>query len=176
MFFEEVQSLTDWAPQVKALVDHHAVRVLLTGSSALRIEHGRDSLAGRVSTLELGPLLLREIAELRGCGTVPPLLAPNGLKELKERAFWEELRQLGERYREVRYQAFSAFSERGGYPVAQARFNRPWEEVADYLNETIIRRVIQHDPRVGERGRKRDHSVADPRIVALPLSSRLLMR
>lgn len=161
LFFDEVQNLTDWAPQVKALVDHHAVRVLLTGSSALRIEHGRDSLAGRVSTLELGPLLLREIAELRGWETVPPLLAPNGLKELKERTFWEGLRQLGERYREVRHRAFSAFSERGGYPVAQARFDRPWEEVAVYLNETIVRRVIQHDLRLGERGRKRDQDLLE---------------
>ena len=53
LFFDEVQNLSEWAPQIKSLVDHHAVRVLLTGSSALRIESGRDSLAGRISTLEL---------------------------------------------------------------------------------------------------------------------------
>jgi predicted AAA+ superfamily ATPase len=52
IFLDEVQNLPDWASQVKALVDHHAVRVLLTGSSALRIEHGRESLAGRVTTVE----------------------------------------------------------------------------------------------------------------------------
>lgn len=68
LFFDEVQNLSEWAPQVKSLVDHHAVRVLLTGSSALRIEYGRDSLAGRISTLELGTLLLREVAALRGWG------------------------------------------------------------------------------------------------------------
>ncbi len=161
LFFDEVQNLADWAPQVKALVDHHAVRVLLTGSSALRIEHGRDSLAGRISTLELGTLFLREIAALRGWGELPPLLPLNGLKALKERAFWEELRQHGERHRSTRDQAFAAFSERGGYPVAQARADRPWEEVADQLNETVIRRVIQHDLRVGERGRKRDQNLLE---------------
>jgi len=161
LFFDEVQNLSDWAPQVKALVDHHAVRVLLTGSSALRIEHGRDSLAGRISTLELGTLLLREIAALRGWGELNPLLSLNGLKALKERAFWEELRQEGMRHRATRDQAFAAFSERGGYPVAQARADRPWEEVADQLNETIVRRVIQHDLRVGERGRKRDQNLLE---------------
>ena len=31
----------------------------MTGSSALRIEAGRDSLAGRIASLELGTLLLR---------------------------------------------------------------------------------------------------------------------
>ncbi|MBM3238374.1 ATP-binding protein [Candidatus Poribacteria bacterium] len=161
LFFDEVQNLPDWAPQIKALVDHHTVRVLLTGSSALRIEHGRDSLAGRISTLELGTLLLREIASLRGWGELSPLLPSNGLKSLKERDFWEALREHGMRHREVRDKTFAAFSERGGYPVAQVRTDRPWEEVADQLNETIIRRVIQHDLRLGERGRKRDESLLE---------------
>jgi predicted AAA+ superfamily ATPase len=161
LFFDEVQNLTDWAPQIKALVDHHAVRVLLTGSSALRIEHGRDSLAGRISTLELGTLLLREIAALRGWGELYPLLPLNGLKNLKQREFWETLREESLHHQEVRDRAFAAFSERGGYPIAQARADRPWEEVADQLNETIIRRVIQHDLRLGERGRKRDQNLLE---------------
>ena len=156
LFFDEMQNLTDWAPQIKALVDHHSVQVLLTGSSALRIEYGRDSLAGRISTLELGTFLLREIASLRGWGELAPLLPFNGLKSLKERDFWEALREHGLRHQGMRDQAFAAFSERGGYPIAQARTDRPWEEVADQLNETVIRRVIQHDLRLGERGRKRD--------------------
>ena len=161
LFFDEVQNLAEWAPQTKALVDHHAVRALLTGSSALRIEHGRDSLAGRISTLDLGTLLLREVASLRGWGNLPSLLPFNGLKLLQERSFWEQLREQGLRWREVRDQAFAAFSERGGYPTAQARTDRPWEEIADQLNETVIRRVIQHDLRLGERGRKRDQSLLE---------------
>lgn len=161
LFFDEVQNLSDWAPQVKALVDHHAVRVLLTGSSALRIEYGRDSLAGRISTLELGTLLLREIAAMRNLSEIKPLLPFNGLGSLKERPFWEEVRQLGIQYRKARDQAFEAFSERGGYPIAQVRSDRPWEEIADQLNETVIRRVIQHDLRIGERGRKRDQNLLE---------------
>jgi predicted AAA+ superfamily ATPase len=161
LFFDEVQNLTEWAPQIKALVDHHAVRVLLTGSSALRIEQGRDSLAGRISTLEMGTLLLREIAALRGLGELPPLLPSNGLNCLKEHEFWKHLREHGIRHRELRDKTFAIFSERGGYPIAQARFDRPWEEVADSLNETVIRRVIQHDLRLGERGRKRDQNLLE---------------
>jgi predicted AAA+ superfamily ATPase len=161
LFFDEVQNLADWAPQVKALVDHHAVRVLLTGSSALRIEYGRDSLAGRITSLELGTLQLREIAALHGLDEPEPALPPNGLKALITRAFWDELRRRGLDYRAARDAAFSAFAERGGYPVAQVRTDRPWEEVADQLNETIIRRVIQHDLRIGERGRKRDPNLLE---------------
>lgn len=161
LMFDEVQNLADWAPQLKALVDHTAVRVLLTGSSALRIEYGRDSLAGRISTLELGTLLVREIAYLRGWGNIPPLLPLNGLRPLKEREFWESVKAHGQQHRVARDLAFAAFSERGGYPIAQARSDRPWEEVADQLNETVIRRVIQHDLRLGERGRKRDEHLLE---------------
>lgn len=156
LFFDEVQNLMQWAPQLKALVDHHTVHVVVTGSSALRIEAGRDSLAGRITTLELGALLLREIAGLRFGSDIKSQLPHNGLDSLLDLDFWRSLVTHGEEHRALRDQAFGAFSERGGYPLAHAHADVPWPEVADQLNETVIRRVIQHDLRLGERGRKRD--------------------
>lgn len=156
LFFDEVQNLDDWAPQLKSLVDNHAVRVLVTGSSALRIELGRDSLAGRVTQLDLGPLLLREIAGLRKLGEMAAFLRPNGLMDLAKADFWRELKSFGEANRGLRDEAFDAFAERGGYPMAQARTDRPWDEVASHLNETVIKRAIQHDLRLGDRGQRRD--------------------
>jgi len=161
VFFDEVQNIEDWAPQLKSLVDHHDVRVLVTGSSALRIEQGRDSLAGRITTLELGVLTLREIAGIRGFGDISRLLPSSGLGELTRKDFWAELIQLGKKVAELRDKAFEAFSERGAYPIAQAMADLPWEMIADQLNETIVRRVIRHDLRVGERGRKRDETLLE---------------
>ena len=156
LLLDEVQNLRDWAPQIKALVDHQTVKVLVTGSSALRIEAGRDSLAGRVTQVELGTLLLREIAGLRFQASVTPYLPENGLESLLHRDFWLNLPGWADKHREVRAQAFQAFSERGGYPLAQARYDTPWPEIADHLNETVIQRAIQHDLRLGQRGLKRD--------------------
>lgn len=156
---DEVQNLPDWAPQIKHLVDMNPVRVLTTGSSALRIEAGRDSLAGRVHTIEMGPLLLREIGVIRGFGETAAFLPHNGLGALKEKTTWLELRAFGERNRALRERAFRAYSERGAYPVAQARPDEPWERVADFLNETVIKRAIQHDLRMGPRGQKRDENL-----------------
>jgi predicted AAA+ superfamily ATPase len=157
LFFDEVQNLADWAPQVKALVDHSTVRLVVTGSSSLRIEAGRDSLAGRVTTIEMGTLLLREIAEIRAEGTIEPLLRHEaGLSRLLERTFWEDVATSGSKHQSLRDSAFAAFSARGGYPVGHANPDTPWHELADHLNETVIQRVIQHDLRLGERGRKRD--------------------
>jgi len=161
IFFDEVQNLPDWAPQLKHLVDINPVRVLVTGSSALRIEAGRDSLAGRILTLEMGPLLLREIAEFRTADKLVSPLPPNGLGPLKEKGFWQSLREFGEKHKVIRDSAFAAFSERGAYPIAQARSDEPWERVADFLNETVIRRAIQHDLRLGAKGQKRDEHLLE---------------
>ncbi|MCA1850990.1 MAG: hypothetical protein LC647_00935 [Beggiatoa sp.] len=93
-----------------------------------------------------------------GCpvGEIPPFLPHNGLAPLKDMAFWQDLRVFGQEHSVVRHQAFAAFSERGTYPVAQANAEELWERVADLLNETVIRRAIQHDLRMGPKGQKRD--------------------
>jgi predicted AAA+ superfamily ATPase len=161
VFLDEAQNLPDWAPQVKALVDHSTVKVLLTGSSSLRIMAGQDSLAGRITQFDMGPLLLREIAALRFEAEVPPLLSGDGLEALARQDFWSEVRAHGRRYQVPRDQAFAALSERGGYPMAQANPDVPWPQIADQLNETVIQRAIQHDLRLGSRGMKRDANLLE---------------
>jgi len=161
LFFDEVQNLAGWAPQLKALVDHHTVKVLVTGSSALRIEAGRDSLAGRVTQVELGTLLLREIAGLRFGEGLKPFLPENGLEPLLRQNFWQELQAHGLKNRAVRDESFRAFSERGGYPIVHAHPQTPWPEIADQLNETVIQRAIQHDLRMGKKGVRRDQRLLE---------------
>jgi predicted AAA+ superfamily ATPase len=63
--------------------------------------------------------------------------------------------------REHRLRSFMEFSNRGGYPLAQEAADASWDEIAAFLNETVIRRAIQHDLRVGERGRKRDEKLLE---------------
>ena len=161
IFLDEVQNLDNWAPQLKFLVDSSDVRMMVTGSSALRIEHGRDSLAGRIRTLEMGPLLLREILEIRGEGNLRAYRSLNSQSVLKEKDFWLELREFGQKHHQERDRAFQAFSQRGAYPVAHAKKDTPWEELADLLTETVIRRAIQHDLRTGPKGRKRDEHLLE---------------
>lgn len=161
LFFDEVQNLDAWAPQIKHLVDSHQVKVMVTGSSSLRIEAGRDSLAGRVTTIDLGPLLLREIAEIRFGRTVRPFWGDNGLDAAATPDFWRDALLQARAEAPLRLQAFAAFSERGGYPISQIRHDVPWAEMADYLNETVIKRAIQHDLRLGPRGVKRDEKLLE---------------
>jgi len=161
LFFDEVQNLDAWAPQIKNLVDNQAVRVLVTGSSSLRIEAGRDSLAGRITTIDLGPLLLREIAELQSGATLTPYWPDNGLGIVTTPDFWRGAVAHGQQQITAKQRAFQAFSERGAYPVAHERPDLPWPELADYLNETVIKRAIQHDLRMGTRGQKRDATLLE---------------
>ena len=161
ILLDEVQNLDAWAPQVKHLVDNHRLRLLVTGSSSLRIEAGRDSLAGRITSMDLGPLLLREIAELRFGHVSQPFWGDNGLDAIGTQDFWLNAVQQAARESHARHPAFMAFSERGGYPIAHERHDAPWHVIADYLNETVIKRAIQHDLRMGERGVKRDEKLLE---------------
>jgi len=161
IFLDEVQNLDRWAPQLKHLVDHSTTQVLVTGSSALRIERGRDSLAGRISTIEAGVLSLTEIAKFHRISLGNPFLEENGLDPLIRFEFWKELAQMGRTKAKERDETFHWFSERGGYPLAHKTEDSPWGLLADQLNETVIRRVIQHDLRIGDRGRKRDEKLLE---------------
>src|SRR5207249_11693106 len=91
LFFDEVQNLKSWAPQLKTLVDTSTTQVLVTGSSALRIELGRDSLAGRITTIEVGVLSLTEIGMFHGISLGKPLLADHGLEPLTRKEFWQDV-------------------------------------------------------------------------------------
>jgi predicted AAA+ superfamily ATPase len=154
LVFDEIQNLDNWAPQLKSLVDHSKTRVLITGSSALRIEQGRDSLAGRITTIEAGVLSLTEIAAFRGVDLGPPFLADNGLEPLSRLDFWEALRERGKTVALLRDETFRRFSERGGYPIGHELAELDWSHLADQLNETVIKRVIRVDLRAGGRGRR----------------------
>jgi len=156
LFLDEVQNLRGWDVQLKQIVDTSDVLCVVTGSSALRIGLGRDSLAGRIQSFDLGTLRLSEIAQVRGLGSLPPLQPDNGTQEWFHPDFWRALARHGTRHGQVRDAAFSAFSDRGSYPRSHTTVDIPWAEVADQLNETVVRRVIQHDLRLGDRGRKRD--------------------
>jgi predicted AAA+ superfamily ATPase len=85
-----------------------------------------------------------------------PFWAENGLESIARKDFWLDLREHGKKIATERDYAFNRFSERGGYPLAHRAKEISWEHIADQLNETVVRRVIQHDLRLGERGRKRD--------------------
>lgn len=161
LFLDEVQNLSDWASQLKALVDQSSVKVVVTGSSALRIQLGHDSLAGRITQVDFGTLLLREIAGIRGMAGLDGFLPENGLEPLLRLEFWRELQDFGMRHREARDAAFQSFSERGGYPVVHSHAQTPWAEVADQLNEMVIRRAIVHDLRMGRSGQKRDKQLLE---------------
>lgn len=161
LFFDELQNLPRWDAQLKSLVDTFAVKVVVTGSSALRIELGRDSLAGRISTIEAGVLSLTEIGTLRDMDAPGPFLEENGPGLLASKDFWQELRRHGEQHQQFRDKAFSHFSARGGYPIVHREKDQDFRDLSDYLNETVIKRVIQHDLRQGARGRKRDAALLE---------------
>jgi hypothetical protein len=56
LLFDEVQNVSTWATELKHLVDTSKVHVFVAGSSAIRIEKAKDSLAGRLHSINVGTL------------------------------------------------------------------------------------------------------------------------
>jgi predicted AAA+ superfamily ATPase len=160
LFFDEVQNLKTWAPQVKSLVDHVAAKTLVTGSSALRIADAQDSLAGRIFPIELGPLRLSEIVGVRQFGDLPPFEPTPRIEAWVEKDFWLDLASYASKHAKVLKKAFDSFSDVGGYPVChKPDANRA--ELSVLITRTVVERTLIHDLRAGPGGRRRDRGVLE---------------
>lgn len=147
LLFDEVQNLPDWSAQLKALVDHVDASMLVTGSSALRIQRGQDNLAGRVSTIELGPLQLGEIAGVRDLGSLARFSCSNTHDDWTRTEFWMDLNTHAKKHAKVLRRAFSLFSEFGGYPVCHKRSSSGSASLlASQLVEDVVNKSIDTDP------------------------------
>ena len=163
LFFDEVQHIHNWSNQLKFLVDSFTVKVVATGSSALRIERGGHRMAGRMSTVEAGTLSLTEIAEFQGMAPLEHFPIEESFGQFRRLEFWQELTERGRRNAAGRDEAFRLYSERGGYPLAHDPRQPPadWPALAHRLNEGVIRPVLQHDLLIGPHGQDRDAALLE---------------
>ncbi len=160
LFFDELQNLAGWENQLKELVDHRAVKVIATGSSALRIAHGQDSLAGRVSMIHLGPLRLREIAAIRFKETLPPAVTTeNGLENWTAPEFWRHLLKHAQQHDTLLRKSFEAFANYGGYPICHKLNDETLIDrfaLRDQIQGMVVDRTILHDLKAGPSGTHRN--------------------
>ncbi|MEY2724673.1 MAG: hypothetical protein RLZZ458_540 [Planctomycetota bacterium] len=145
IFFDEVQNLANWSEQLKAIVDSSKVQILVTGSSALRIGQGRDSLSGRLSSIELGPMRLTEIGRLRGLTQLKPFSSAADVDRWTSPEFWLELIAYGRKHESVLNQAFELFSTYGGYPVCHKSVGLNPGMLATQIVEDVVERTISHE-------------------------------
>lgn len=146
LLFDEVQSLPDWSAQLKVLADHSDARIVVTGSSALRIAVGQDNLAGRMTTIELGPLRLGEVAGIRGLGDLPAYAPDAPLEDWKKHDFWLGLIAHGKKHGKLRDEAFRFFSEFGGYPLCHSTTEKDVDKIRQQVVREVITKTIEHDP------------------------------
>lgn len=146
LLFDEVQNLSDWSVQLKSLVDHTDVYTLVTGSSAMRLGEGKDNLAGRMTTIELGPLRLAEIAGIRAMRHLPSFDATSDREPWKDRKFWLDLIAHGKKHAAVRNEAYRWFSERGGYPLCHHTTERDVNKIRQQIIDEVVTKTIEFDP------------------------------
>lgn len=141
LLFDEVQNLKQWSNQLKALADSSICHIFVTGSSALRIKAGNDTLAGRISMHELSPLTIREIARIRGLGWLPQVEAIEPT-DLLMPDLWEEAVDQYDRNKELVEEAFGYFSDYGGYPVCHKNAALGNEPEIEHLYKSVVAGII----------------------------------
>jgi predicted AAA+ superfamily ATPase len=146
LLLDEVQNLDKWSAQLKILADHSDARIVVTGSSALRIAAGQDNLAGRMTTIELGPLRLSEVAGIRGLRDLPAYAPDAPLEDWKKRDFWLGLIAHGKKHAKLRDEAFRLFSEFGGYPLCHSTTEKDVDKIRQQVVREVITKTIEHDP------------------------------
>ena len=148
IFLDEFQSIKNWNSQLKYISDLGECRFFVTGSSALRIIAGKESMAGRVQWNELGTLGLSEISDFRKFGSLAPYRSEINLSEWLKKEFWLDLRDAkwknGSKslFIDSVYECFCDF---GGYPFCHKDKEVSWQEAEDYLCDTVVAKTIELD-------------------------------
>jgi hypothetical protein len=124
IFLDELQKHRGWEKEIKILYDNYRnLKFFISGSSSLLIEKKtKESLAGRVYSFELKPLLFREYLKI---------------KKVK----YDEKRV--ELYRNELKEELNLYMKTGGFP--ELMFEKDETKIKKYIKELIIDRVAYID-------------------------------
>jgi predicted AAA+ superfamily ATPase len=141
-------------------VDHRTAKIVVTGSSALRIGDGGGNLVGRASMLELGPFRLNEIAGVRGLGELPPFQPNTTIEEWNTKEFWLDLSRYAQEHKSLLRKAFDVFSDVGGYPVCHKPGARRSDLAVQIAND-VVKRTVNMDLRAGQGGKRQRREIIE---------------
>jgi predicted AAA+ superfamily ATPase len=141
LFLDEVQDVPDWSLQLKNIIDMQMCKCLITGSSALRILAGRESLPGRLVYYQLNSLSLPEIAVFQD-NTIQPFRTKYVYSNLVHKDFWIELSQYRPAFLD---EAFVRFSDLGGFPICHTSAAVDAFDRDDFLTNIVVGKAIDHD-------------------------------
>jgi predicted AAA+ superfamily ATPase len=148
IFLDEFQNMDNWSAQIKYLSDLNACRFFITGSSALRIIAGKESMAGRVHWNEIGTLGLAEISTFRNRLPLEPYRKEIFISEWLKKEFWLDLRDAKWKNGEKTFlidSVYESFCDFGGYPFCHIDEEVSWQEMDEYLCDTVVAKTIQLD-------------------------------
>lgn len=148
IFLDEFQGVKNWNSQLKYISDIGECRIFVTGSSALRIIAGKESMAGRVHWNEINTLGLSEISGLRKLGSLSPYCPEINLSEWTKKEFWIKLKNAKWRDGDKSVlidSVYESFCDFGGYPFCHTDKEILWKDAEDYLFDTVVAKTIDLD-------------------------------
>ncbi|MDR0704885.1 MAG: AAA family ATPase [Planctomycetaceae bacterium] len=155
IFLDEIQDVDNWSSQLKHIVDHESCHVFITGSSAIRIFEGKESLAGRAYWNEINTLGLSEICQFRKMGTLEPYISEVDVSRFRDKEFWIDFKKWSPD-KQLLDDVYQKFCDFGGYPFCHINEKISWQKVNKYLFETVVARTIDHDLKVNFNSEYKD--------------------
>lgn len=135
--FDEIQNIEGWQAVIKKYYDLNSnFKFMFSGSSALFLQDGAESLAGRSIEFRLAALSFREFLSLIGETELTTILT-------KEELFTTPPQQVTARREEL----FKQFLLVGGFPEAATLLKEGFTvaQVQKYIRNSIVHKVIKKD-------------------------------
>ena|SRR5436309_1746043 len=163
IFVDEVQKVPELLDEVHGLIERHAARFILTGSSARKLKRrGTNLLAGRATTLRLHPLTHIEQGELFDLDRTLRLGSLPAVVTGTEQDALELLRSYSETYLREEIQAEALVRNLGGF----ARF---LDIVASQCGEILNYAAVARDASLAARTVQEYYQILEDTLIGFRL-------
>lgn len=144
LFFDEIQKLPNWADIIKTYYDSEEnIKIIISGSASLDVQHHKESLAGRIFTFNLPVLTFQEFVryyQLENKISKDKILHEYDLKFSHKK----------ERYNSL----FKQYILKGAFPELLDVDIKNKDFIAKYIKESVIEKTIVDISRLTKENEK----------------------
>ena len=144
LFLDEIQKLPNWADLIKTYYDtEENLKIMISGSASLDVQHHKESLAGRILTFILPVLTFQEFVRYH---KLEHKISKDNLMYEYDRKFATQK----ERYQSL----FKEYLIKGAFPELLVVDIKNKEFITKYIKESVIEKTIVDTARLTKENEK----------------------
>ncbi|MCI0501242.1 MAG: ATP-binding protein, partial [Epsilonproteobacteria bacterium] len=144
LFLDEIQKLPNWADLIKTYYDtEENLKIIISGSASLDIQHHKESLAGRILTFNLSVLTFQEFVRYH-----------NLKHHMSKENLMYEYDQTFASQKEQYQLLFKEYLIKGAFPELLDVDLKNKEFISKYIKESVIEKTIADTSRLTKENEK----------------------